>query len=106
MKIKKYKIKDQQVLLYSKEDFSPPEELKFELVDEEVDENLPILKYEELLLALLGKKTTRDKVLDEEGIRSLKDLKYAYNLVRNKMLNKSKRVRDYVEDKYAELIND
>lgn len=102
MKYKKYKVNDMEFLIYSEEDFNFPEELKLTGEESSLDEELPIYNYKDFMLAILGKKT-RDKILESEGIVSFKDLKYAYNLVRNKMLNKSKRIRDLVVDKYVEL---
>lgn len=102
MKYKKYKVREREFLLYSEEDFNLPEELKLTGEESSLDEELPIYNYKDFMIAILGKRT-RDRILESEGIVSFKDLKYAYNLVRNKMLNKSKRVRDLVVDKYVEI---
>lgn len=86
-----------------------PDFFKAELLQEDVDpstseyRNLDIIN-KELLILSLAKKRTRDTVLEEEHIRTFNDLSNAYFLIKAKLLHKSKRVRDFVEEKYAEVI--
>ena len=99
----KFKEGDYEFLAYG-ETFNFPE--SFELLKENVDPSVP--GYRELDLvkseSLLQFGRTRDKVLEEEHIKSFTDLSYAYMLLKMKELHKSKRVRDFVEQKYIEVI--
>lgn len=97
-----------EVLLYG-EELNLPDFLKAELIKEDVDpsaeeyRHLDLLNRNLLVESILGKRN-RDKVLEEEHITSFNDLSNAYFLVKAKALNKSRRVREYVEEKYAEII--
>jgi len=97
-----------EVLLYG-EELRLPDFLKADLIKEDVDpsteeyRHLDILNRNLLIESILGKRS-RDKVLEEEHISSFDDLSNAYFLVKAKALNKSKRVREFVEEKYAEVI--
>lgn len=97
-----------EFLLYG-EDLSIPEFLKLKLITEDIDPskepycNLPIFNYNMFLLSTL-RKQNRDKVLEGEHIESFFDLAQAYFLIKIKKLNKSKRVRDFVKEKYIEVI--
>lgn len=97
-----------EVLLYG-EELRLPDFLKADLIKEDVDpsteeyRHLDILNRNLLIESILGKRS-RDKVLEEEHISSFDDLSNAYFLVKVKALNKSKRVREFVEEKYAEVI--
>lgn len=116
MKINKYKFKDSEVILlvYGNIDM-PIDNMNLELVEKNINliestENhlFPIFRDEDLMSRanpLLKNKRVRDIVLSEEGINSFYDLQCAYNLLRNYSLNKSTRVRKFVEDKYSEIIN-
>lgn len=55
---------------------------------------------------MLFKKRTKDKILEEEGISSYLDISAAYELLKFKSLNKSRRVRELVLEKYIEIIED
>ena len=108
IKCNHYKLKDQDVefLIYG-EEFDVPE--TFELLHENVDpstskfRNLELLNSSELYARIFSKRTV-DKTLEEAGIRSFNDLSNAYFLIKTKELNKSRRVREYVEQKYIQVI--
>jgi hypothetical protein len=97
-----------EILLYG-EELRLPDFFKAELIKEDVDpsteeyRHLNLLNRNLLVESILGKRT-RDKVLEEERITSFDDLSNAYFLVKAKALNKSRRVREFVEEKYAEVI--
>ena len=97
-----------EVLLYG-EELNLPDFLKAELIKEDVDpsteeyRHLDLLDRNLLIESVLGKRT-RDKVLEEEHITSFDDLSNAYFLIKAESLNKSRRVREFVEEKYAEII--
>lgn len=109
MKCNHYRLKPGvEVLLYG-EELNLPDFLKAELIKEDVDpsteeyRHLDLLDRDLLVQSVLGKRT-RDKVLEDERITSFDDLSNAYFLVKAKALNKSRRVREFVEEKYAEII--
>lgn len=97
-----------EVLLYG-EELNLPDFLEAELIKEDVDpsteeyRHLDILNKNLLEQSILGKRT-KDKVLEEEYITSFDDLSNAYFLIKAKALHKSKRIRDFIEEKYAEII--
>lgn len=97
-----------EVLLYG-EELNLPDFFKAELIKEDIDpsteeyRHLDLLDRNLLVESVLGKRT-RDKVLEEEHITSFNDLSNAYFLVKAKALNKSRRVREFVEEKYTEVI--
>lgn len=110
--INKYKFHDTSFLLYYPLGEIPELGEHLELLEENVnlelnkeDHMLPIANFIEFILAGTGKKRTRDRILEEEGISTFYDLQCAYNLMRNKLLSKSARIRKFVEDKYSEIIN-
>ena len=114
MKLNKYKLKDsdQELLIYTlQEDLSMPlEDLNLELIEEhpnlEQNKFIPILKAEDLLTRLIGKqRRTRDTVLSEESIDSWNNLKAAYYAMKHDLIHFSKRIRDYITEKYSEIIN-
>lgn len=113
MKLNKYKFKDSdnEFLIYTlTEELSIPlDDLNLELIEEnpdlETNKLLPLLKAEDLLERLVKRSRTRDTVLSEESIDSWNNLKAAYYAMRNRMLYFSKRVRDYITEKYSEIIN-
>jgi hypothetical protein len=86
-----------------------PEMIKVELVKENVDlseyMDLPLMNYEQLIQRMFIKGArTSDKILSEERIESFRDLQIAYFLLKKKLLNKSKHVRDLVKEKYDNVI--
>ena len=114
MKLNKYKLKDsdQELLIYTlQEDLSMPlDDLNLELIEEHpnLEENkfLPILKAEDLLTRLIGKqRRTRDVILSEESIDSWNNLKAAYFAMKRRILYFPKRIRDFINDKYSEIVN-
>lgn len=105
-----YKIfQGEEVIIYG-ENIQLPEFLKFELVKENIDpsaeeyRNLAILNFEMLMNSILGKRT-RDRILEENGINTFNDLSMEYFLIRTVASNKSRQVRDYVVEKYSEILN-
>ena len=106
MKCNHYRIKDQdfEFLAYG-ETFDFPEAM--ECVSEDVDPSLEQYRKLDLVRAepLLTFGRTRDRILEEHHIRSFYDLVNAYTLLRLKVLNKPRKVREFVEEKYAEVID-
>lgn len=113
MKLNKYKFKDSdnEFLIYTlTEELSMPlKDLGLELIEEnpdlEANKLLPLIKAEDLLERIVKRSRTRDTVLSEESIDSWNNLKAAYYAMRNRMLYFSKRIRDYITEKYSEIIN-
>ena len=113
MKLNKYKFKDSdnEFLIYTlTEELSIPlDDLNLELIEEnpdlETNKLLPLLKAEDLLERIVKHSRTRDTVLSDEHIDTWNNLKAAYYAMRNRMLYFSKRVRDYITEKYSEIIN-
>lgn len=108
IKCNHYKIKDTdtEFLAYGEDlDMSDIFELLRENVDPSHDEfrNLELLNAEDIHLRAFGKRTC-DKVLEDAGIRTFNDLSYAYFLIKTKELKKPRRVREYVEQKYSQVI--
>ena len=109
IKCNHYKLKDGNVefLVYGEELNVPFEtfELLHENVDPSVDEfrNLELLNVSDLYTRMFSKRTV-DKTLEEAGIRSFNDLSNAYFLIKTKELKKSRKVREYVEQKYIQII--
>lgn len=113
MKLNKYKLKDsdQELLIYTMtEELSLPlEDLNLKLLEESpiLEENafIPLIKAEDLLERIMTHNRTRDIVLSDEHIDTWNNLKVAYYAMRNRMLYFSKRIRDYITEKYSEIIN-
>ena len=113
MKLNKYKFKDSdtEFLIYTMTDelSLPLEDLNLELVTENpsLEENkfLQLIKAEDLLERILTHKRTRDVVLAEESINSWNNLKAAYYAMRNRLIYFPKRIRDFITEKYSEIIN-
>lgn len=113
MKLNKYKFKnsDTEFLIYTMTDALslPLEDLNLELVTENpsLEENkfLQLIKAEDLLERILTHKRTRDVVLAEEFINSWNNLKAAYYAMRNRLIYFPKRIRDFITEKYSEIIN-
>lgn len=109
IKCNHYKLKggDVEFLVYGEELNVPFEtfELLRENVDPSADEfrNLELLNVSDLYTRMFSKRTV-DKTLEEAGIRSFNDLSNAYFLIKTKELKKSRRVREYVEQKYIQII--
>ena len=97
-----------EVLLYG-EELNLPDFLNAELINENVDPSIEEYRYLSLLdkdlliQSILGKRT-RDKILEEEHISSFNDLSNAYFLIKAKVLNKQRRIRELVEEKYIDII--
>ena len=113
MKLNKYKFKDSdnEFLIYTlTEELSMPlDDLGLELVEENpnLEENkfLSLIKAEDLLERLVKRSRTRDTVLSEESIDSWNNLKAAYFAMKRRILYFPKRIRDFINDKYSEIIN-
>lgn len=110
--INKYKFNDTEFLLYYQFGIIPALGDHVELLEENLDietnladHQLPISNFLDFILAGSGKKRTRDRILEENGISSFYDLQCAYNLLRAHQLNKPARVRKFVEEKYSDIIN-
>ena len=115
MIVSKYKFPGEEntpFLIYGDESF-PHEGLDIELIEFNIDlmsspedQLYPIMSVYDIVARMLtARARTRDKVLSEEGIDSFYDLQNAYHLLRIHKLNKSSRVRKFVEEKYSEIIN-
>ena len=113
MKLNKYKFKDSdnEFLIYTlTEELSMPlDDLGLELIEEnpDLEENklLPLIKAEDLLERLVKRSRTRDTVLSEESIDSWNSLKAAYFAMKRRILYFPKRIRDFINEKYSEIIN-
>lgn len=105
-----YKFPDNtEFLVYSDNTIEFPEMIEVELVKDNVDlseyMDLPLMNYEQLIQRMFVKGArTSDKILSEERIESFRDLQIAYFLLKKKLLNKSKHVRDLVKEKYDSVI--
>lgn len=93
-----------ECLFYGEEPFEIPS--GFELIEEnsniisKENQNLELLKVSDFMNF-----KSRDKVLEEEGIKSYIDLANAYFLIKCKELQKPRRVREMVIDKYTEILD-
>lgn len=113
MKLNKYKFKDSdnEFLIYTlTEELSIPlDDLNLELIEEnpdlEANKLLPLLKAEDLLERIVKRSRTRDTVLSEESIDSWNNLKAAYFAMKRRIIYFPKRIRDFINDKYSEIIN-
>ena len=113
MKLNKYKFKnsDTEFLIYTMTDelSLPLDDLNLELVTENpsLEENkfLQLIKAEDLLERVITHKRTRDVVLAEESINSWNNLKAAYYAMRNRLIYFPKRIRDFINEKYSEIVN-
>ena len=113
MKLNKYKFKDSdnEFLIYTlTEELSMPlDDLGLELIEEnpDLEENklLPLIKAEDLLERLVKRSRTRDTVLSEESIDSWNNLKAAYFAMKHRIIYFPKRIRDFINDKYSEIVN-
>lgn len=111
MKLNKYKLKtsDIELLIYTMTDelSLPLEDL--ELIQENpiLEENkfIPLIKAEDLLERIMTHGRTRDTVLSEESIDSWNNLKASYYAMKHNLIHFSKRIRDYITEKYSEIIN-
>ena len=113
MKLNKYKFKnsDDEFLIYTfTEELSIPlDALNIELVQENsnLEENkmLPLIKAEDLLERLIKRSRTRDTILFEVSINSWNNLKAAYYAMRNRLTYFPKRIREFITEKYSEIVN-
>ena len=113
MKLNKYKFKDSdnEFLIYTlTEELSMPlNDLGLELIEEnpdlETNKLLPLIKAEDLLERLIKRSRTRDTVLSEESIDSWNNLKAAYFAMKSRILYFPKRIRDFINEKYSEIVN-
>lgn len=113
MKLNKYKLKDSdtELLIYTMTDelSLPLDDLNLELVQESpiLEENafISLIKAEDLLERIMTHKRTRDTVLSDEHIDTWNNLKAAYYAMRNRMLYFPKRIREFITEKYSEIIN-
>lgn len=113
MIINKYKFKDSdnEFLIYSlTEELSMPlDDLNLELIEEnpdlEANKLLPLVKAEDLLERIIKHSRTRDTVLSEESIDSWNNLKAAYFAMKRRIVYFPKRIRDFINDKYSEIVN-
>ena len=113
MKLNKYKFKDSdnEFLIYTlTEELSIPlDDLGLELIEEnpdlETNKLLPLIKAEDLLERLVKRSRTRDTVLSEESIDSWNNLKAAYFAMKHRIIYFPKRIRDFINDKYSEIVN-
>lgn len=113
MKLNKYKFKnsDTEFLVYTMTDelSLPLDDLNLELVTENpsLEENkfLQLIKAEDLLERIIKHSRTRDTVLSEESIDSWNNLKAAYFAMKRRIIYFPKRIRDFINDKYSEIVN-
>ena len=113
MKLNKYKFKDSdtELLIYTLTDelALPLEDLNLKLIEESpnLEENkfLELIKAEDLLERIITHKRTRDIVLAEVSINSWNNLKAAYYAMRNRLTYFPKRIREFITEKYSEIVN-
>lgn len=113
MLLNKYKFKDSdnEFLIYTlTEELSMPlDNLNLELIEEnpdlEANKLLPLIKAEDLLERIIKHSRTRDTVLSEESIDSWNNLKAAYFAMKRRIIYFPKRIRDFINDKYSEIVN-
>ena len=113
MKLNKYKFKDSdnEFLIYTlTEELSMPlDDLNLELIEKnpdlEANKLLPLIKAEDLLERIIKHSRTRDTVLSEESIDSWNNLKAAYFAMKRRIIYFPKRIRDFINDKYSEIVN-
>lgn len=113
MILNKYKFKDSdnEFLIYTlTEELSMPlDNLNLELIEKnpdlETNKLLPLIKAEDLLERLVKRSRTRDTVLSEESIDSWNNLKAAYFAMKRRIIYFPKRIRDFINEKYSEIIN-
>lgn len=113
MKLNKYKLKDSdtELLIYTMTDelSLPLEDLNLELVQESpiLEENafISLIKAEDLLERIMTHKRTRDVVLADEKIDTWNNLKAAYYAMKNNLIYFSRRIREFITEKYSEIIN-
>lgn len=123
MKLNKYKltgyfIGTSEFLVYGKDDFEIPKEIKeIKLVQENLNKeelyanfDLALYEYTDFMILFLpfkGKqKRTRDKILFDAKVVSWGDLDVEYYNIRKHQSNLSKKVRELVVEKYSEIINE
>ena len=98
------------VLIYRNfsDDFSKLEELGLTLVLENASivkfSNIPIVKYEDLILQVIFKHHTNDMKLFEEGIDSFDKLSYCMDTIEAKVCPLPSNIRKLVIKKYEELV--
>ena len=113
MQLNKYKLKnsDTELLIYTMTDelSLPLDDLNLELIQENpvLEENkfIPLIKAEDLLERIMTHGRTRDTVLSEESIDSWNNLKASYYAMKHDLIHFSKRIRDYITEKYSEIVN-
>ena len=106
MKCNHYSLEGQdfEFLAYG-DKFDFPEGMK--CISEDVDPSLEQYRKLDLVRAetLFNFGRTRDRILEEHHIKSFYDLTNAYTLLRLKILMKPRKVREFVEEKYIEVID-
>lgn len=110
--INKYKFTDSgtEFLCFSENEIKFPEGIPVECLQENVDPSkdgdIPILHFEELMIrGMYQKARTNDKILAEHNCDTFNKLSASYFLIKNKSLNKPKKVRDLIEKRYADIIH-
>lgn len=110
--INKYKFTDSgtEFLCFSENEIKFPEGIPVECLQENVDlskdGDIPILHFEELMIrGMYQKARTNDKILAEHNCDTFNKLSASYFLIKNKSLNKPKKVRDLIEKRYADIIH-
>lgn len=113
MKFYKYKIQEsnKEFIIYGEnkipEDISDIIFIK-ELKTPEEAPFIPIYEFNDFMVLFLPKtvrKRTRDKILADIHIHTWNDLKKAYLLVRISKTDFSKSERDFIVEKYSEIVN-
>jgi hypothetical protein len=100
-------------LVYNPNGEIPKDGFSLELMEENInlltstkDHKYPIFHVKGIFdIFTRDKSFPRDRILMKENICSFYDLQCAYNLLRTSDLKKSRRVRDFVEEKYSEIVN-
>jgi len=114
MKTAKYKLNDNDFLLYSVNDKTLPEDIKeIEFIEEISDlkaltknKSLPIYELNDFMMLFLSNKIeTKDKKLECVRIITFEDLQCEYVRVRYGISSLTKSNSDLVIEKYSEIIN-
>lgn len=114
MKTAKYKLNNNNFLLYSVDDKTLPEDIKEIKLIEEIpnlesllmNQLLPIYEFNDFMVLFLSTQTeTRDKKLEREHIITFYDLECEYVRIRYGISSLTKTNRDLVIEKYSEIIN-
>ena len=107
--ISKYLFNNQEFLCFGN-DMHFPEEMEVKLIEENVNlennKDIPIYGYADLMTLFLNPRSrTTDKILADNHVITWNDIKNAHVLNQIRKSPFSKRVRDLVKEKYANILD-